>query len=54
VRDEDVGDAIDAVVAEVVQDVAGTEVDEDGLATVAKQVDVGGVRVTNDIFGHLH
>ena len=44
VRDEHVGDAVDAELGEVVERGAGAEVDEHGLASRAQDVDVAGVR----------
>jgi hypothetical protein len=43
VGQQDVGDALDAEVAEMVEDVAVAEVDENGLDARPQDVDVAGV-----------
>jgi hypothetical protein len=54
VGQEDVGDAVDPEVGQVVEDGAGAEVDEDRLAIPAQDVDVCGVRVPENVRLELH
>jgi hypothetical protein len=54
VGDEDVGDAVDAVVGQPVEDVAAPEIDEDRLSFPAKQVHVHAIGVAEDVGLDLH
>jgi hypothetical protein len=54
VGEEDVRDALDVELGEVVEDVAAAEVDEDRLAVPAKQVDVDRVPELDDARLDLH
>src|SRR5437868_1354344 len=52
VRDVDVGDAVDADRAQLIEHVTGAEVDRDRLVAAAQQVDVAGVLEHQDVLGN--
>jgi hypothetical protein len=51
---EDVGDAVDSELVEMVEDVTAAEVDQDGGPAPADEIDVDGVRESEDVWFDLH
>src|SRR4051794_25275834 len=54
VRQQDVGDAVDPEVVQVIEDIAAAEIDEDPGSAGAQQIDVHRVDETRDVPPELH